>query len=59
MPEISENNDIVTQITTVKVPPNHQAEVLKQLPAGSNPASGSDEPEAVFFGRRPLASPSP
>src|SRR5256886_17424457 len=31
MPEISENNDIVTQITTVKVPPNHQAEVLRLM----------------------------
>src|SRR6266516_2457288 len=31
MPEISENTDIVTQITTVKVPPNHQAEVLRLM----------------------------
>lgn len=31
MPEISENNDIVTQITTVKVPSNHQAEVLQLM----------------------------
>ena len=28
MPEIREHSDIVTQITTVKVPPEHQAEVL-------------------------------
>src|SRR5262249_47379102 len=28
MPEIRENTDIVTQITTVKVPPNNQSEVL-------------------------------
>ena len=28
MPEIRETNDIVTQITTVKVPPDNQAEVL-------------------------------
>jgi heme-degrading monooxygenase HmoA len=31
MPEISENNDVVTQITTVKVPPLHQAEVLRLM----------------------------
>jgi len=31
MPEISQNNDIVTQITTVKVPPEHQAEVLELM----------------------------
>jgi heme-degrading monooxygenase HmoA len=31
MPEISENNDVVTQITTVKVPPQHQAEVLRLM----------------------------
>ena len=36
MPEISENNDIVTQITTVKVPPNHQAEVLRLIAAGNS-----------------------
>ena len=28
MPEISESNDVVTQITTVKVPSKHQSEVL-------------------------------
>lgn len=28
MPEIRENNAIVTQITTVKVPPDNQTEVL-------------------------------
>ena len=28
MPEIRENTDIVTQITTVKVPPKNQSEVL-------------------------------
>jgi heme-degrading monooxygenase HmoA len=31
MPEISEDNDVVTQITTVKVPPQHQAEVLRLM----------------------------
>jgi heme-degrading monooxygenase HmoA len=31
MPEIRENNDIVTQITTIKVPPDNQAEVLKLM----------------------------
>ena len=31
MPEIRETNDIVTQITTVKVPPNNQAEVLQLM----------------------------
>jgi len=31
MPEIRETNDIVTQITTVKVPPQHQAEVLQLM----------------------------
>ena len=31
MPEIRENNDIVTQITTVKVPPNNQSEVLELM----------------------------
>ena len=31
MPEIRENNDIVTQITTVKVPPDHQSEVLELM----------------------------
>ena len=31
MPEIRENNDIVTQITTVKVPPKHQAEVMQLM----------------------------
>jgi heme-degrading monooxygenase HmoA len=31
MPEISENNDVVTQITTVKVAPQHQAEVLRLM----------------------------
>ena len=31
MPEISENNDVVTQITTVKVPPQQQAEVLRLM----------------------------
>ena len=31
MPEIRENTDIVTQITTVKVPPTHQAEVLELM----------------------------
>ena len=28
MPEISESNDVVTQITTVKVPSKHQSEVI-------------------------------
>ena len=31
MPEIRENSDVVTQITTVKVPPNNQSEVLKLM----------------------------
>src|SRR5262249_17537113 len=31
MPEIRETNDIVTQITTVKVPQQHQAEVLQLM----------------------------
>jgi heme-degrading monooxygenase HmoA len=31
MPEIRETNDIVTQITTVKVPPDHQSEVLQLM----------------------------
>jgi heme-degrading monooxygenase HmoA len=31
MPEITENNDIVTQITTVKVPPDNQSEVLELM----------------------------
>ena len=31
MPEISESNDVVTQITTVKVPPRHQSEVLELM----------------------------
>ena len=31
MPEIRANNDIVTQITTVKVPPDKQPEVLKLM----------------------------
>jgi len=31
MPEISEDNDVVTQITTVKVPPQHQAEALRLM----------------------------
>src|SRR5262249_46612075 len=31
MPEIREGNDIVTQITTVKVPPDHQSEVLELM----------------------------
>ena len=31
MPEIRENTDIVTQITTVKVPPNNQPEVLELM----------------------------
>ena len=31
MPEIRENTDIVTQITTVKVPPKHQVEVLQLM----------------------------
>jgi len=31
MPEIREGNDIVTQITTVKVPPKNQAEVLRLM----------------------------
>jgi heme-degrading monooxygenase HmoA len=31
MPEIRAGNDIVTQITTVKVPPKNQAEVLKLM----------------------------
>jgi hypothetical protein len=31
MPEIRENSDIVTQITTVKVPPNNQSEVLELM----------------------------
>jgi heme-degrading monooxygenase HmoA len=33
MPEIRESNDIVTQITTVKVPPDNQAEVLELMEA--------------------------
>ena len=31
MPEIREDNDVVTQITTVKVPPNNQSEVLRLM----------------------------
>jgi quinol monooxygenase YgiN len=31
MPEIRPGNDIVTQITTVKVPPDNQAEVLELM----------------------------
>ncbi|HKA78973.1 MAG TPA: antibiotic biosynthesis monooxygenase family protein [Xanthobacteraceae bacterium] len=31
MPEIRPGNDIVTQITTVKVPPEHQNEVLELM----------------------------
>jgi quinol monooxygenase YgiN len=31
MPEIQERNDIVTQITTVKVPPENQAEALELM----------------------------
>ncbi len=31
MPEIRDGNDIVTQITTVKVPPDHQVEVLELM----------------------------
>jgi heme-degrading monooxygenase HmoA len=31
MPEIRENSDVVTQITTVKVPPNNQSEVFKLM----------------------------
>jgi heme-degrading monooxygenase HmoA len=31
MPEIREANDIVTQITTVKVPPQNQAEALQLM----------------------------
>src|SRR5262245_58124977 len=31
MPEISESNDVVTQITTVKVPPKNQSEVLELM----------------------------
>ena len=33
MPEIRESNDIVTQITTVKVPPEKQSEVLELMEA--------------------------
>jgi heme-degrading monooxygenase HmoA len=31
MPEIRENSEIVTQITTVKVPPSNQTEVLQLM----------------------------
>ena len=31
MPEIRQNSGIVTQITTVKVPPDHQDEVLQLM----------------------------
>jgi heme-degrading monooxygenase HmoA len=31
MPEISESNDVVTQITTVKVPPKNQSEVIELM----------------------------
>jgi hypothetical protein len=31
MPEITDDNDLVTQITTVKVPPDNQAEVLELM----------------------------
>ena len=31
MPEIHENSDVVTQITTVKVPPDNQSEVLQLM----------------------------
>jgi quinol monooxygenase YgiN len=33
MPEIRESDDIVTQITTVKVPPEKQSEVLELMEA--------------------------
>jgi quinol monooxygenase YgiN len=33
MPEIRAGNDIVTQITTVKVPSDHQSEVLELMAA--------------------------
>src|SRR5262245_3751661 len=42
MPEIRRDNDIVTQITTVKVPPAHQAEVLELM-----------EQRARFMARQP------
>jgi len=31
MPEIRENNDVVIHITTVKVPPQHQTEVMRLM----------------------------
>jgi heme-degrading monooxygenase HmoA len=31
MPEIHENSDVVTQITTVKLPSNNQPEILKLM----------------------------
>jgi heme-degrading monooxygenase HmoA len=31
MPEIRENSDVVTQITTVKLPSNNQPEILKLM----------------------------
>jgi heme-degrading monooxygenase HmoA len=31
MPDISETNDVVTQITTVKLPPDHQDEVIQLM----------------------------
>jgi heme-degrading monooxygenase HmoA len=31
MPDIRESNDVCTQITTVKLPPDHQDEVLKLM----------------------------
>jgi quinol monooxygenase YgiN len=42
MPEIRENSGIVTQITTVKVPPSHQSEVLDLM-----------EQRARFMARQP------
>ena len=41
MPESPENNGIVTQITTVKLPPGNQSEVLALMTQGkSNKAIG-------------------
>jgi quinol monooxygenase YgiN len=31
MPEITDDNEVVTQITTVKLPPDNQAEVLELM----------------------------
>jgi hypothetical protein len=48
MPEIRENNGVVTQITTVKVPADNQSEVL-ELMKGARPLHG--EPARLRLGQ--------